>query len=98
LPLSAYSVDTVTMPGRLVLRPGKSWPDTDGSAGNVQVYFTAGYSDDASLVPAGLLHGIRLMVGHYYENREAATDRRIDAIPLAVESLIQQAMFPEAVG
>ncbi len=95
---STYIVDAVSMPGRIVLKPTQSWPQTDHSANCVQVMFTAGYGTEAADVPAGLLQTVKLYAGHLYENREAATDRRIDAVPLAVDSLIQQAMFPEAVG
>ncbi len=94
---ATYTVDAVTMPGRVVLKPSQSWPQTDRSANCVRITFMAGYADSDS-VPATLIQAIKLYAGHLYENREAATDRRIDAIPLAVDSLIQMSMFPEAVG
>lgn len=94
---AAYTVDAVTIPGRIVLAPGQSWPGTNGSANCVRIRFTAGYAN-AAAVPPLLVQGIKLLVGHYFENREAATDRRIDTVPLAVESIVNMFAFPEAVG
>jgi uncharacterized phiE125 gp8 family phage protein len=42
---SIYTEDTASMPGRLVLNPGHSWPQTNGKANSVSICFTAGYSE-----------------------------------------------------
>lgn len=97
LDAARYTVDTTTRPGRLVLRPGQSWPSTDGSAANVRVTFTAGYGTEND-VPELLKQAIKFMAGHYYENREGAIDRTISTVPLAVESIVNMHMYPEAVG
>jgi uncharacterized phiE125 gp8 family phage protein len=90
-----FRVDDTT-PGRIILPAGDTWPATDGSPGCVEISFDAGYGEDDP-VPQTLLQCIRLLVGHWYENREGATDRRIDTVPMAVESLIQMHKFTEAV-
>jgi hypothetical protein len=95
---ATYAVDTSSRPGRIVLKPGQLWPQTDGSANCVGVTFTAGYSADGSAVPVILQQCILLLVGHYFENREGAIDRRIDTIPLGVCSILNQQTYPEAVG
>lgn len=95
---STYTVDTSSRPGRLVLKPGQSWPQTDNSANCVRATFTAGYSTNGSAVPVILQQCILLLVGHYFENREGAIDRRIDTIPLGVCSILNQQMYPEAMG
>lgn len=95
---ATYTVDPTAMPGRIVLKPGQSWPQTEGSANCVRITYTAGYSADAANVPTILRQGILLLVGHYYENREGAIDRRIDCIPLGVESILNQNMYPTAQG
>lgn len=95
---SAYTVDTTAKPGRLVLNPGLPWPTTPPQQANaVRITFTAGYGA-ADAVPFLLRQCIKFMVGHFYENREGAIDRIINTVPLAVESIINGAMFPEAVG
>lgn len=93
-PFGTYAEDTVSRPGRVILKPGNSWPTTDGSPGCVWVEYDAGYANPAA-VPSSLKQAIRFMVGHWFENREAAIDRRIDAVPLTVESILQQHSFPE---
>jgi uncharacterized phiE125 gp8 family phage protein len=95
-PSAAYKLDTSSKPGRIILKPGFSWPVTDGSPQAVRIEYTAGY-DDAAPVPAVLKQAIKFMAGHWFENREAAIDRRIDAVPLTVESVLQQHSYPELV-
>lgn len=96
LSASLYVADTAAKPGRISLRPGSSWPATNGDANCVRIDFTAGHGDAAS-VPNLLKQCVLLMVGHWFENREAAIDRRIDTVPLAVESIVNQHAYPEAV-
>lgn len=52
----------------------------------VQVTFTAGYGN-ASAVPAALKAAILLLVGHWYQNREAVGEATQEP-PLAVSALI----------
>jgi uncharacterized phiE125 gp8 family phage protein len=94
---SLYTVDAVTMPGRIVLHGGESWPATADQANAVEIRFTAGYGDVTDDVPRLLRQGVLLMLGHMWEHREAATDRRIDVVPMAVESIVLQHTFPDAV-
>jgi len=91
-----YRVDIVSRPGRIVLSFGASWPATASEANAVRVEFTAGHGN-VSQVPPLLKQAVLLMVGHMFENREAAIDRRIDTVPLAVESIVRLFEFPEAV-
>jgi uncharacterized phiE125 gp8 family phage protein len=93
---TVYTVDDVTRPARIVLKPGQSWPATDGSANCVRIDYLAGHTT-VDKVPALLKSAVLLMVGHLFENREAATDRRIGTVPLAVESIIAMHAFPEAI-
>lgn len=60
LAATAYDVDTLSLKGRVVLRPGESWPSLADAPGAVRVRFKAGYADAASVPPlavaAILLH------------------------------------------
>lgn len=86
---SVYDVDTDSEPGRVVLAYGQSWPSTTLRPMNpVQVTYVAGYGLAAS-VPPHLVQMIKLLVSHWYENREPVVVGSITAnIPLAVDSLI----------
>jgi uncharacterized phiE125 gp8 family phage protein len=98
LPLESYAYTVSpsgSKPGRISLNPGYSWPATDDVHGSVRIDFVAGYS--AGEVPTLLKQGVLLLVGHWHEHREAAIDRRIDTVPLALESIVTQHAFPEAV-
>lgn len=53
--------------------------------------------DDFGQVPQLVKQAILLIVGHWYENREAAGPLTIKTIPLAVESIVAQFAAPEAV-
>lgn len=69
---TAYKYDLDADPMTIVRAPGATWPATQAIPGAVKITFTAGYADAAS-IPGELLRFVRLMVGHSYENREAAT-------------------------
>jgi uncharacterized phiE125 gp8 family phage protein len=90
----SYIVDTDSDPGRLVLKSGESWPgDTLQIVNGVEITFVAGYGDAASDLPEELVHAMKLMVGHWYENREqVAVGRsavtRAEEIPMGAQWLI----------
>lgn len=70
LATSEYQVDTASVPGRIVLAPSESWPDTDSDRVNaVRVRFVAGYGA-ASAVPQPIKAAMLLLIGHLYEHRE----------------------------
>lgn len=93
---AAYTVDTASKPGRIVLNQGYAWPATIQQANAVTVTFTAGYGS-ASSVPPLLRQGIKLLAAHWYENREAASDRKFEALPMALQSIIDQQNYGGAV-
>jgi len=96
LDASAFTADpSGSKPGRITLNAGYAWPHADDAANAIRVTFNTGYGIAAD-VPQILKQCVLLMTGHFFENREAAIDRRIDTIPLAVESIILQHAFPEA--
>lgn len=84
-----YGVDTDSEPGRVVLNYGEVWPSATLRTMNpIQIIYVAGYGA-ASAVPARFKQAILLLVGHWYENREAIVLGTISKeIELAVNSLI----------
>jgi uncharacterized phiE125 gp8 family phage protein len=83
-----YYVDTYGEPGRVVLKSSATWPSISlREANGVIVRFVAGYGD-ADDVPEEFKQAIYLLVGHFYENREAVTDARLLPTPDGVMALL----------
>jgi uncharacterized phiE125 gp8 family phage protein len=85
---AAYLVDSSREPGRIVPAYGQCWPRTRCQPNAVSVTFTAGYGALPTDVPETTRQAIKLLAGHYYENRESATAQSLSDIPLGVESLL----------
>ena len=52
--------------------------------------YTAGFGAASSDVPPNVIHAVKLLVGHFYENREAtaAIAGAFVALPFAVDALL----------
>lgn len=66
---SNYFVDTVSEPGRVVLRNGSAAPSITRAANGLEVQFVAGYGDDPHDVPEQLRQGILMLATYLYEHR-----------------------------
>ena len=86
---------SLTRPGRLVLMPGRAWPATIEGGEAVTIEYTAGWP--LGQVPEGLQAALRLCTAHLFENREATSPLTIKEVPFALESLMNQFRFVEAV-
>lgn len=83
-----YIVDADSFIGKAVLGYGKSWPSfTPYPVGAVRIQFVAGYGN-ASAVPSSVKQAMLLLVGHWYENREAASKNISKEMELAVHALL----------
>lgn len=87
LAASSYRADVVSEPARIDPAYGTSWPETYGVSNGVWVDVAAGYSAIGT-VPQGLKQAILLIVGHWFENREASVPGTMSELPLAVQRLI----------
>jgi uncharacterized phiE125 gp8 family phage protein len=86
----SYVVNTDAEPGKVVLAYGESWPDESlYPTGAITVQFICGYGD-AIDVPEKYRLAMRLLINHWYENREAVqtTGAMPKEVPLAVEALL----------
>ena len=93
---SDYVVDVAQQPGRVFLAYGANWPTIQTRQNAVVIRFVAGYGAAAS-VPESIKAAVKLLVGHWYENREAAiVGTSAAAVPMAVESLLWMERTPEA--
>lgn len=75
--------------GRIrVIPPAATWPSTALVADAVQVTATIGYAT-AGAVPEVGKHAIRLLVGHWFENREAVVNGTISTdVKMTVDALL----------
>lgn len=68
LAVTEYTVDVVSLPGRLALKDGKVWPLTEPGVNAVVVTMTCGFGA-AAAVPEAIKHHIRMLVTAMYDNR-----------------------------
>ena len=72
----------------LQLKKGCSWPATDCSPNAIAIRFNAGWPTQ-SKVPGTLTQAIRMLVSHWYENREAVLTATISKeIELGVNAML----------
>ena len=87
-----YMVDANSEPGRIVLAYNAQWPSVTLQQGPaITIRYVAGYGALASAVPEEYKLAMKLLCGHYYENREAVTtalNAQPKELPFAVESLL----------
>ena len=100
-----YVVDTISEPGRLGLKRDGAWPSVTLQAyAGVRFQYVAGYSDvltsnstpeqlaaARAAVPAPFIHAIKLLVGHFYENREEMVS---GAIPTRLQFGVDALLSP----
>lgn len=92
-----YLVDSTRTPGRIVLRSTADWPAvTLQESHGVRIRFTAGYGPVASAVPQSIRQGMLLLVGMWYENREAMAF--IVGMPTEIPHTIQALWRPYQVA
>jgi uncharacterized phiE125 gp8 family phage protein len=87
-----YIVDTTSTPGRLQFKRTAVLPSVVLQEINaVRIRFVAGYGDAPSDVPEIYKQAIKMLLGHYYENREAllvAQGLSLSELPLGVADLL----------
>jgi uncharacterized phiE125 gp8 family phage protein len=88
---SVYAVDVDAFPGRVQLKYGQSWPSTRDDYNAVTITFVAGFTA-AALVPMNWKHALKLLIGHWYVNREPINIGNITT-PLA--ETIDALMMPD---
>ncbi len=69
LPLADFEVDTVSAPGRLVMRHA---PSPGMAANGIEIDVTAGYGPSGIDVPAPLQQAMLMLIAHWYEHRGPA--------------------------
>lgn len=84
-----YIVDVGSMPARISLRKGATWPVVGRAINGIEIEFVAGYGNGASDVVGPLRQAMQLLVAHWFENRELTGDQaRPPSQPLGIEPLL----------
>jgi uncharacterized phiE125 gp8 family phage protein len=91
-----YLLDTDSEPARITPAWGTFWPPWLLRENSISISFVAGYGDaggtaaaSAAAVPQTIKQAILLLVGHWYENREAVViGPSTGSVPLAVDALL----------
>jgi uncharacterized phiE125 gp8 family phage protein len=71
-----YQLSTESEPARLQPPYGQAWPISRWVIESIAIEFTSGYEDNTvspvvGVIPEPLLLAMKLMIGHWYENRES---------------------------
>ncbi len=89
----SYYVDSLSEPARIILKDGESWPAPSAGlqeANAVEIQFKVG-SLTAAAVPFPMKLALKMLVGHFYENREATMmsgRMKMEELPMGIQSLI----------
>lgn len=85
LPVANYTVDTESVPGRLIF---ENMPTISDSPNALTITWKAGYSDAAS-IPTNIKQGILLMVAHWFEFRTPVLAGTITTkVPQSADTLL----------
>jgi uncharacterized phiE125 gp8 family phage protein len=96
--ITDYQTQLVQCPAKIYLDPDSSdWPETqENKIGSVTIEFTAGYGENATAVPFQVRHILKLLIGHWFRNREAVLTGIVSKeIELAVNALRNQVRVNE---
>ena len=85
---ASYIVNSYAEPAVVSSAPYHCWPATACRMDAVQIEFTAGYGSPAD-IPPRFRNAIRLLAAHFYENREATGERKLESIPFGVQACIE---------
>jgi uncharacterized phiE125 gp8 family phage protein len=79
-----YTLDNYGLSHWVLPAAAIDWPDTYEAANVVRVRYMAGGTTLDPAVKAALM----LLVGHLYENRQEATEKKLSSVPLGVNALL----------
>lgn len=90
LATSDYLVHTDEKPGKISEAYNATWPATYGVQNDVTVTYLAGHSTASASVPANVKQAVRMLVGHWYRNREATLVGTVSTeIELGLNALLE---------
>lgn len=90
---SLYHTDTDHQPARVTPAHDEAWPTTRKLLGAVTVTYTAGHGEPDD-VPQDITAAILMLASTYYEQPGAYTTLDLNAVPMAVETIIANRRMP----
>jgi uncharacterized phiE125 gp8 family phage protein len=92
VPASGVQSSLASVPAFILPLPDSEWPETQvDRVDAVTVVFVAGYGTTSATVPHRIKQAVKLLVAHWFKNREAVLTATISKeIELAVHSLLNQ--------
>lgn len=85
---SEYDLDAAETPPVVRLGYGEVWPaDALYPTNPITVTLVAGYTE-ISEIPTALIHAMKLLIGHWYENRETLAPVKLMSVPMGYDALI----------
>jgi len=86
-----YLLDKNFYRPRIMPAYNESWPsDVRDQMNAVEITFSAGYDTDGDDLPEDIKHAIKLIIGHWYENRQAVVmGSNLQQVPMAATSLLE---------
>ena len=93
---SVYRLDASFATPQIGLRYNQSWPSSRGHDGDIVVTFQAGYASQAA-VPGRVMQTILLLIGHWFDQRNAANTSGHKEVPLSYSHLVrglQRSSYP----
>lgn len=87
---SVYRLDRASLPARIVLKDGQSWPTTGRPQNGLLVTFVAGYGSTPEDVPMPLRHAMQLLIRHWFDQRTpVVVGASVSDVPLAYDALVR---------
>jgi uncharacterized phiE125 gp8 family phage protein len=91
LDYTLYVLDNTLLPATVYPAYSETWPTALLAPQSVSITFRAGYGDYPRDVPEDVRAAMKLMLGHYYENREEVNIGNIvTSLPKAVDALLDR--------
>jgi uncharacterized phiE125 gp8 family phage protein len=88
-PASGYQAMLDMQPATLFAGVDADWPSTQaGRMLPITATFVAGHGASGTDVPEGMKTAIKLLVAHWYRNRESVSPGQMNEVPMAVDSLL----------
>lgn len=94
---ATYVVSLSDVRAEIARAPNATWPSTQWRSEAVQIDFTCGYGPTASVLPGLVRRAMRLLVAHFYSNREIFLDSRFALeIPHSIDDILWKLRAEEA--
>lgn len=82
--------DVFGTPTFTIVKPkaGQNWPTTQTRDDAIKIEYVVGYGASSASVPQTVRHALMMLVAHWYDARETATEKQAVSVPYGFEELI----------